>query len=75
MEVSLALKIRENQKLHDFLKKNSQYYVLLNRKPEFYEELLKTYKKLNREEKRRIWLSIIDKIYIDTNYDIKIIFL
>ena len=38
-------------------------------------DFLKTYKKLNREEKRRIWLSIIDKIYIDTNYNIKIIFL
>ena len=60
MEVSLALKIRENQKLHDFLKKNSQYYVLLNRKPEFYEELLKTYKKYNREKKKKKVMDAID---------------
>lgn len=38
-------------------------------------DFLKTYNKLNREEKRRIWLSIIDKIYIDTKYNLKIIFL
>ena len=60
MEVSLALKIRENKKLHDFLKKNSQYYVLLNRKPEFYEELLKTYKKYNRENNMEKVMDAID---------------
>lgn len=49
MEVSLALKIRENKKLHDYLKRNSLYYVKLNRNPNYYDELLKIYKKYNRE--------------------------
>ncbi len=36
---------------------------------------IQTYNKFTREEKRRIWLSIIDTIYVDTNYNLKIIFL
>ncbi len=38
-------------------------------------DFLLIYNKLNRQEKRRIWLSIIDKIYIDKDYNMKIIFL
>lgn len=48
MEVSLALKIKEDEKLHDFLRHNSQYYIYLNRNANFYSELLKLHKKNNR---------------------------
>lgn len=34
-----------------------------------------TYNKLSRLEKRRAWVSIIDTIYIDENYNMKIIFI
>lgn len=49
MEVSLALKIKSDKKLHDFLVKNSNLYIMLNRNPDNYSELLKIYKKYNRE--------------------------
>lgn len=49
MEVGLVLKIRENKKLYDYLKKHSEYYVKLNRNSSFYEELLSDFKKYNRE--------------------------
>lgn len=38
-------------------------------------DFLLIYNKLTRDEKRRIWLSIIDTIYIDKDYNMKIIFL
>ena len=38
-------------------------------------DFLLVYNKLTRLEKRRIWLSIIDTIYIDKDYNMKIIFL
>lgn len=34
-----------------------------------------TYKLLSRQEKRRVWLSIIDCIYIDEDYNMKIVFI
>ena len=67
MEVSLALKIRENQKLHDFLKKNSQYYILLNRNPNYYEELLKEYKKFNRNNNMEKINDVIDNAELISN--------
>ncbi len=50
MEVSVALKIRENKKLYEYLKRHSYYYIKLNRNKDHYEELLKEFKKYNREE-------------------------
>lgn len=49
MEVSLALKIRENAKLYNYLKHHSEIYVKLNRNKDYYNELLKEFKKYNRE--------------------------
>ena len=48
MEVSLALKLKENEKLHRYLKEHSYYYIKLNRNPKYYDELLSEYKKYNR---------------------------
>lgn len=67
MEVSLALKIRENQKLHDFLKKNSYYYILLNRNPNYYDELLKEYKKYNRNNNMEKINDVIDNAELISN--------
>lgn len=39
------------------------------------KNFIKTYTLLSREEKRRVWLSIIDCIYIDENYNMKIVFI
>lgn len=67
MEVSLALKIRENEKLHDFLKKNSHYYILLNRNPDYYEELIKEYKKFNRNNNMEKINDVIDNAELISN--------
>jgi DNA invertase Pin-like site-specific DNA recombinase len=39
------------------------------------QDFFKLYNKLSRQEKRRIWLSVIDYISIDKDYNIKIFFL
>lgn len=67
MEVSLALKIKEDNKLHEYLMKNSHLYVLLNRNPEFYEELIKQYKKYNRNKTTEKINDAIDNAEIISN--------
>lgn len=49
MELALSLKIRENQKLYEYLKRNSSHYIKLNRNPDYYDELLREFKKYSRE--------------------------
>lgn len=49
MEVSLALKIRNNKNLYEYLKQHSENYVKLNRNKDYYDELLKEFKKYSRE--------------------------
>ena len=39
------------------------------------QDFISIYKQLSRTEKRRIWLSIIDYIVIDKDYNIKIFFI
>ena len=39
------------------------------------KDFIEVYKLLSRQEKRRVWLSIIDYIYIDEDYSIKIVFI
>lgn len=67
MEVSLALKIKEDKKLHDFLMKNSYYYILLNRNPKYYDELLKEYKKYNRNNNMEKINDAIDNAELISN--------
>ena len=67
MEASLALKIKEDKKLHDFLMKNSHYYILLNRNPKYYDELLKEYKKYNRTKTTEKINDVIDNAELISN--------
>lgn len=39
------------------------------------KDFIERYSLLSRQEKRRVWLSIIDCIYIDEDYNIKIVFI
>lgn len=50
MELDLTLKIEEDKKLHEYLLTHSYWYRLLNRDRKEYDNLLKEYKKFNREK-------------------------
>lgn len=68
----LALKLDELNSI----KIEPQKKANLNDLKKFMNSNLKlTYDTLSRLEKRRIWVSIIDTIYVDANYNMSIIFI
>lgn len=50
MELELTLKLEEDKKLHNYLLEHTYWYRLLNRDSREYENLVKEYKKNNREK-------------------------
>lgn len=67
LEIQQKNQVEENQNI-----KNSSIENLKNILSSNFTEIYDT---LNAHEKRRIWLSFIDAIYIDKNYNLEIFFL
>jgi len=48
MELNILFKIKQNEKLYQYLRQNSLWYKYLNRDSKNYKMLLEEYKKVNR---------------------------
>lgn len=67
MEVELALKIRSDEKLHNYLIMHSSWYRLLNRDSSNYDKLVAEYKKNKRDENFNKFNEAVDNIDLITN--------
>ncbi len=72
MRLDILLKIKENQKIYNYLLNNSYWYRELNRNPDNYKLFLKEYKKYNRENNMNKINTAIDNAELISNV-IKII--
>ncbi len=67
MELDVLLKIKNNKKLYEYLHTHSYYYRLLNRDRSYYDELLKSYKKDNRNNNMNKVNEAIDNAEMISN--------
>lgn len=62
MSIELINKIKEDPKLYEYLKNNSEWYTILNRNETKFNDLLKAYKEYKHNNNLKNIDNIIDNV-------------